>query len=431
MAIPVEKAVRKYLEAHAEPEAHAGSSVADSRASYGAVICIPAYGEGESLFDTLASIPTCSHGRVLAVVVINEPADASRQALETNRAALERLRKHTLEAIDDRCAIGPFGEHDLALIDRTASFALPPKRGVGLARKIVADFALGLQAHGGVASPVIHCTDADALLPPDYFERPREPAVAWTYDFRHEGGPAILEYEIYLRYAVLGLRAAGSRWAWHAIGSTLAIDASAYARVRGFPRREAAEDFHLLAKLSKLGRIAPLRGEPIRLDDRVSDRVPFGTGRAMKRAEERGPGGDPLRVPDPRVYAYLETWQRALDALVRGEPSSVGDAIAEAAGGRDVDATLLRAALDSLGAIEAYEKALSKQSDPTRYLEQDFDALATLRLLHALRDRVHPEVELERAIARAPFLDEEVREAWGDLEAVREALVRQEHHCLR
>src|SRR6185295_2791724 len=107
--------------------------------------------------------------------------------------------------------------------------------------------------------------------------------------FRHEAtGDAALDgahalYEVRLRYDVLGLASAGSPWAMHAIGSTLAVGVEAYAAVRGFPRRMAGEDFHLLAKLAKIGRVVRAGGEPIRLRSRSSDRVPFGTGAAVAR----------------------------------------------------------------------------------------------------------------------------------------------------
>ncbi|MDP6977044.1 MAG: hypothetical protein QF570_00365 [Myxococcota bacterium] len=431
-----DKAVRKYLERYAEPEATAGASLAAGGQTWAALLAIPAYGEGQSLFETLNSVPPCATGRVLVVIVINEGIDPPRWAREANTLSLDRIRGQGLEALDEHCSIGHHEGHDLVLIDRTGANALPAGQGVGLARKIAADFAVALWAHGGTATPWIHCSDADALLPGDYFDRPRHTAAAHTFDFRHECSAkdedvAILEYEIYLRYAVLGLRAAGSPWAWHAIGSTLCIDARAYAQVRGFPRREAAEDFHLLTKLAKVGAVEPLRGAPIRLNGRVSERVPFGTGRAMQLARERARDAAPLLVPAPGVYASLAAWQRALADLASRTTRSVEQAAIRAAHQHQVDATALLAALDAIGARAATEKLLPNQGDLARPLNESFDALATLRLLHALRDQSQPEVPLAEAITSAPFLDPAVREAWDDREAVRGALINQERRSLR
>ncbi|MCP4037043.1 MAG: hypothetical protein GY733_08920, partial [bacterium] len=389
-----DKAVRKYLERHAEPEAKAGAQLAEPASPFAAILVIPAYGEAASLWQTLEGVPACAAGRVCIVIVVNERADTPAWARDANARTLERLRSHCVHELDAGVSSGTHGEHDLVLIDRTAQRALPARQGVGLARKIGADFALGLWASAGCQTSWIHCSDADARLPADYFDRTHPPAAALLYDFRHEGGPAILEYEIYLRYAVLGLHAAGSPWAWHAIGSTLALDAHTYAQVRGFPRREAAEDFHLLAKLAKVGPVRPLRGEPIRLCDRTSTRVPFGTGRAMREASERRGRGEPLRVPDPRNYTWLAAGLDSLGRVAREPGLSVADAVQAAARKRKLDPQLLARALGSIGALEATEKLIANRGDLHRSLNENFDALATLRLLHALRDAVHPDVAL-------------------------------------
>src|SRR6185503_7192191 len=83
--------------------------------------------------------------------------------------------------------------------------------------------------------------------------------VLLTYPFVHvPSGESAVDrahniYEVFLRYYVLGLAAAGSPWAMHTIGSSLAVDLDAYAAVRGVPRRDAAEDFYLVSKVAKLG----------------------------------------------------------------------------------------------------------------------------------------------------------------------------------
>jgi hypothetical protein len=81
---------------------------------------------------------------------------------------------------------------------------------------------------------------------------------------------------------VLGLREAHSPYAYHSIGSTLAIHAETYAVVRGVPRRNAGEDFYLLNKAAKVDRIAILAEPSIAITARYSQRVPFGTGPALK-----------------------------------------------------------------------------------------------------------------------------------------------------
>src|SRR5262249_38957583 len=145
---------------------------------------------------------------------------------------------------------------------------LPEGQGVGLARKIGFDLAARLFAAGRLRSPFIHSTDADVRLPEDYFERAEEGAIAaaLVYPFSHrpEEDPvlarAVFLYEISLRYYVLGLAFAGSPHAYHTIGSAFAARASAYVSVRGFPKRDAAEDFYLLSKIAKVGPVFSLGG---------------------------------------------------------------------------------------------------------------------------------------------------------------------------
>jgi glycosyltransferase involved in cell wall biosynthesis len=422
------KAERQYLERHAEPEAACATELARANAPYPAVVAIPAYGEGDSLGTTLASIPRCGGQKPLVILVVNQRDDSPEWAQDANRRILEQLRR------DGSCRVlGPSVEHlsgeeqEIVLIDRSASGQrFPPRQGVGLARKIGADFALSLWASGGSQSPWIHCTDADVTLPQDYLDRVpaavrdggdranpegERAAAAFVYDFVHasdgarDNGAAILEYEIFLRYYVLGLRSAGSAYAYHSIGSTLAIHSRAYAQVRGFPRREAAEDFHLLAKLVKVGRILPLRGEPIVLSGRESTRVPFGTGHAVAASNARAQRGEPFPAYDPRNFTWLRVWLDTLRSLADEPTTPVPELLEFHARPSGVDATVLEALLDRSGASESAHNVAHDQPDITRSSNENFDALGTLRLIHSLRDEVHPDVPLARALEQASFID--------------------------
>ena len=63
---------------------------------------------------------------------------------------------------------------------------------------------------------------------------------------------AIICYEIFLRYYVLGLKFAKSDYAFHTIGSTMLCTPDAYVKVEGMNKRKAAEDFYFLEKLAKI-----------------------------------------------------------------------------------------------------------------------------------------------------------------------------------
>ena len=126
------------------------------------------------------------------------------------------------------------------------------------------DEALALIAGGLVQNPWIRCTDADVEVPSDYFtaiaEIPADASAAIA-PFVHvpEGDAnqqeAMRLYDAYLQDYVDGLSRAGSSYAFHTIGSLISVQARHYAMVRGVPKRAAGEDFYLLNKLAKVGRV--------------------------------------------------------------------------------------------------------------------------------------------------------------------------------
>jgi hypothetical protein len=284
----------------------------------------------------------------------------------------------------------------LLVVDRARSGRrLPPKQGVGLARKIAGDVALALIREGVVQSEWIRCTDADVAVPVDYLDRLAEPipgASAALMPFAHqpEGDEiqqrAMRIYDAYLQSYVDGLEAAGSPYAFHTIGSLISVQAHAYAVVRGIPRREAGEDFYLLNKLAKVGDVHTLDGAPVKIRGRVSDRVPFGTGAALKEIRAALAKGEPTRSYDPRVFDGVKVWLQALNRFaeepdledlekaVRAAPPPLGES--------------LFSTLRDMGAFAAAAKACRQVSGEQlhRRLMEWNDAFRTLKLVHGLRD---------------------------------------------
>ncbi|MFN2386198.1 MAG: hypothetical protein ABR576_07930 [Thermoanaerobaculia bacterium] len=415
------KAIEKYLARHAEPEAAAAAGL---EGVFGHALEIPAYGEGDALFEALASIPAGAGGEVLIVLVLNARADSPTFVHEANARVRERLdatapsRESALSG-NPAVSVRPLPRGTLVVIDRALPGRyLPEGQGVGLARKIGCDFILHLRASGQISSPWIHCTDADVRLPRDYFEQlsgqaEEPPPAAALYFFEHDVEPdeglarAARLYEISLRYYVLGLAWAGSPYAYQSMGSCLAVRDVSYAAVRGFPRRNALEDFYALNKLAKVGTIARLAGTPLRLKGRVSDRVPVSTGKALGEMVADGPRARRRSLLyHPAVFAHLAAWLRVLGALARS-----GGKLEQAFGLIPRDnpffrADLLEEALAKLGAFEAVREALAVTDDPVtlgRRLHAWFDAFRTLKLIHALRDTGLHSLHWSAALSEAPF----------------------------
>ena len=175
---------------------------------------------------------------------------------------------------------------------------LPKKHaGVGLARKIGMDeAAYRLSAANHLDDGIIVCYDADCSCQPsflventEHFERNPKSAACSTY-FEHplagslpaELYEAAAAYELHLRYYVEALRSVAFPYAYHSIGSSMSVRARDYLLQGGMNRKKAGEDFYFLQKLMISSRISELNTTTVYPSPRPSQRVPFGTGRAIQ-----------------------------------------------------------------------------------------------------------------------------------------------------
>ncbi|HEX2872572.1 MAG TPA: hypothetical protein VHP33_14985 [Polyangiaceae bacterium] len=419
-----ELALRKYLERYAEPEAAWGHEL---HTQYSGVWVVPLQREDAGFLDNLA--PALSHapGRVLVIAVVNATDDAPAATHDANTQLLQQLANRliprqqlpSLERSPATAILGRPGVFDLLVIDRASpGKRMPVGEGVGLARRIGMDLGLQLQQLQGSTSPWLATTDADAQPPETYFQTlaavaPRAPGgqrrVALTLPFWHtpSGDDAVdnatADYELSLRYYTLGLAAAGSPYAYESMGSSMVVLAEAYAEVRGFPRRNAGEDFYLLDKLAKVGALHRPDCRPILLRSRTSDRVPFGTGR--KVGEIVGNGGA-LATYHPRVFELL---RETLGALREAVAQRKADALPALLGNSlDVGSVgAVSSALDELQTFDALPGMFDSSPDARvreRRLLTWFDALRTLRFIHLVETRASlPRLPILDAVQSAPF----------------------------
>ena len=426
-------AISKYLRTFAEPEISLAGAVPGG---YERCLVVPACRENASMLDGYVEAAASSRGRTLCVVVVNGREDAPRGHHVENAAFLRALLEKATESIAPRAYFGTLsGDLDAVVVDRASEGArFPPKSGVGLARKIGMDLALALHVSGKANSPFIFGTDADATLPLAHFDRPEVAeagnAGAVVFPFWHDetNDAAVTRatalYELSLRYYVAGLEFAGSPYAFHTLGSAMAVSAPAYASVRGFPRkREAGEDFYLLGKIAKVAPLLRASAPVVRLRSRSSDRTPFGTGAGVARELTSGE----RRFYAPECFDALRRFLSRIDACA--EHASVERLRTDGGGLGPEEWEAVSTAIFGAGGREAFVAASRQAHSPAARrmrLHEWFDAFRTLKFIHSLRNRVWPNVPWQEALARASFVGIASNDAAGPLIAERRELSERE-----
>ncbi len=273
----------------------------------GLVVTVPAYDE-PLLLCSLKSLERCAlpDCDVEVLVLINHSEAASAALRRRSRDQYEELKAWTQTAGRSGLRFHLLYRPDL------------PERhaGVGLARKILMDeacFRLAKATEGTARAEgdgIIACFDADALVEPNYFQaleryfagHPHRDACSIRFahplegtDFPPEVYQAIAQYELHLRVYLQWQRWAGFPHAFHTVGSSMAVRARAYQQQGGMNKRQAGEDFYFLQKFIEIGRAGELQETCVVPSPRLSNRVPFGTGRAV---------GEILQSSLPLYFTY-------------------------------------------------------------------------------------------------------------------------------
>lgn len=250
----------------------------------GIIVVIPCYNE-ENVTRTLDSLISCTQPQigVKTIVVINQS-----EIIPEEIAAQNLKSESEIEAWK--------GENPGLDVEVIFEKSLPKKHaGVGLARKIGMDEAVNL-FHQIQKDGIIVALDADCGVEPNYLQeienhfaknpktngcsiRYAHPLQGKEYDSTiYEG---IINYELHLRYYNQALRYCGLPYAFHTVGSSMAVKSSAYQKQGGMNKRKAGEDFYFLQKIIELGNFTELNSTCVIPSPRISDRVPFGTGKAI------------------------------------------------------------------------------------------------------------------------------------------------------
>lgn len=420
------KVVTKYLAQHAEPEAREIASILPKHA-WKVILTVPLYGEDDLLAQFLEHLQKAAHVPVLTIFVVNERESSAAEIHASNQRSLDLLRQwfDTDRWEQGAFAFGCRGNLNALVQDRSSTNPFPADQGVGLARKIVGDIAVALWHHGFCDNPWISCSDADVLLHPEYFQnqillQSQRDLAAVVHAYAHIPAPgnenaptwiALQQYELWLRYYMRGLVAAGSPYHYTAIGSMISFHAERYAEARGFPKRLAGEDFYLLNKLRKLGDVCDLTDPVQRIMDRPSDRVPFGTGVGTQKILDQSERGEDYSIYDPRVFKVLSLCLDSVRQLRDGIKADIVEEQLKSSLDQHFAPSIAEGCFslfwEDHGIPEQWMAAQKRSRNAQgawREFHGWFDAFRTLRFIHTLRDCYLPNRPWREALLDASFL---------------------------
>jgi hypothetical protein len=367
------------------------------RNDFRAAVVIPALAESASLPATLTSLaanPPELLEKTLVLVVVNQRPDSSAADKEDNRRTLGLLSDGSLAIPGLQLAWVDAASPELELSERDG--------GVGLARKIGFDLALQRLDYRH-REPLLVALDADTLVRPDYLPALQNhflnaTAGAAVLPFHHQPGcdpehdRAIARYELFLRAHVLGLELAGSPYAFHTVGSTMACRAEAYVRAGGMNRRRAGEDFYFLQQMAKTSGVSRVAGTVVYPSARPSSRTPFGTGRSVSAL--LAGSTDTLLFYPAECYRLLGGWLRLVagqietdGASLLNEAEQLSPAVADFLEGESFALVWDRLAANHTGG-----------KSRLKAFHDWFDGLKTTRLIHHLCAVLCPRCSPERAL---------------------------------
>ncbi|HDP55037.1 MAG TPA: glycosyltransferase family 2 protein [Bacteroidetes bacterium] len=255
----------------------------------GICVVLPSFNEPK-LEIALNALAKCTkpQSNVEVLVVVNYPENSS-----------DEIKANALECIDKiENANKIFGNEALRFIALKAFNLRKKHAGVGLARKIGMDEAAWRLLQSECNHKIIACFDADSNCAPNYLveieklwiEKPETAACSIRYEhpitgteFSAEIYSGIAQYELHLRYYVDAARFINHPYSYQTVGSSMACSANAYIKHGGMNRNKAGEDFYFLQKIIPHGNFEELNSTVIIPSPRPSNRVPFGTGRAISK----------------------------------------------------------------------------------------------------------------------------------------------------
>lgn len=340
------------------------------------IIVLPSYRE-KDLLSALDSINQCDapKGHVLIIVVINESTQSTDETKAINSHCHDLLASYS-------------SRFEL----KTAHVQLPEKKaGVGLARKIGMDEAVRI-FEKDKKDGVIICYDADCACQSNYlievercYSNPKTKAAVVFYEHNLEGDNRneITSYERYLRYYIMSLRMAGFPYAHQTLGSCITVRSSIYQQEGGMNTRKAGEDFYFLNKIIPLGGFEEINSTTIYPSDRVSERVPFGTGKSVQKIKDLE---SPYMVYNPKSFEDLYGFLNKVDSYWNADSFDIPESVLNFTG------------LDFEAKVRELKNQTSSKSSFIKRFFSWFDAFKILKYVHYAREHYYNDVPINEAL---------------------------------
>ena len=317
------------------------------------VVVVPCYDELETLPVLLNSLSFNDAGlisKTAFLFVVNHPENAPADKKQKSTATLEYLKsvgevgfeksgvaktklppaikKPGAKKIIETSSGVAGTKFPLAIVELIEPGSEVPaaNAGAGYPRKAGLDAALGLINRERPKNSLLVCLDADCEVAPEYLSvvhsLAKKGTQAAVLGYKHRADTtsnlkAIADYEVFLNSYTEGLKFAGSPYAYHTVGSTMVCSAEAYAKAGGMNTRRAGEDFYFLESLAKVTSVEVVPDILVFPSNRISERVIFGTGKAMMKHAETGEKIEPYpKFAFEKLKTFLEIYNRPYEPAV-------------------------------------------------------------------------------------------------------------------
>ncbi len=294
-------------------------------------ICIPVCNEYPfflSVLKNLAISCAVANQQVCVICCVNNKINSSEKILQNNQRMiyeLNRIANAENNSLEKTLL-------KVCVLDYTKKNAFTEKQGVGWARKIAMDYAL---ANG---AKVLACLDADTFVDENYILQLKyffkNNLDCGTMNFFHKRienfsddidesknsiqlNSAIQLYEDYIKNHSKKLAECGTPFCYSALGCVIVCSDKMYCECGGMKNKLAGEDFYFIQEMiknvisknpdklfqsEKNFNIINFLDTTVMPSTRFSDRVLFGTGKALEQIVE----GNFSKAKLFKDYEYLE-----------------------------------------------------------------------------------------------------------------------------